>query len=276
MSIRNVMSASYIAPENIQHVVKSRANVTKLFKVMHLNARSLEPKKDVTLLLESCGINFDLLMFTETWYTSESEHFMLPGFNHFFLNRTESRVGGVAILTTLEFCEVIEEYSLITKNYEALCIKKGTNVFAVLYRPPSGSLADFLTFIDLLLSHANAMNYMLTVGGDFNVDVLKNTVTSNEFLSVLECNSFKYVITMPTRVTESTMSLLDMFVTNSITEETISRVLSCDLSDHLPIFIFLKMHTNPAYVKPEEFTYRSVTPATLEHFRHRIKKIGLE
>lgn len=148
--------------------------------------------------------------------------------------------------------------------------KEGHNVFGVVYRPPGGSTADFLTFIDRLLSHASVMDYMLTVGGDFNIDVLKNSATSTEFLSVLECNSFKNVITMPTRITESTVSLLDMFVTNSTAEETISGVISSDINDRLPIFIFLKMHTNLAYVKLEKFIYRSITLNTLEHFRCRI------
>lgn len=132
-----------------------------------MNARSLRQKRDdVTQLLDSCNTKFDVIMFTETWYKNDEDYFLLPEYTHFCLNRQAGRGGGVSIQSRLPLCEIVNEYSVITADYEVLCIQANKNLFAVLYRPPCGSLPVFLEFFDCLLSYANEKNFRLTVGGD--------------------------------------------------------------------------------------------------------------
>lgn len=263
------MFTGCISPEDVIGVLKR--NPTKMLKLFHMNARSLRQKwDDVTQLLDSCQTNFDVLMFTETWYKNDDHHFVLPGCTHFFLNRPEGRGGGVSIQTRLLSCDVIQDFSVITANYEILCIANNKNIFAVLYRPPSGSLPAFFAFFDRLLSYASEKNCCLIVGGDLNINLLKNTAPATELSSIIQSNGFTNVITSPTRVTSTTASLLDVFITNYATEYTTSGVLSTDISDHMPIFFITDSQDSERCKNRDAFTYRLITPNTLEDFRKRI------
>lgn len=74
------MFATSISPEDTVRVVKHK-NLTKTFKLFHMNAHSLRLKRDdVIELLDSCNTNFDVLMFTETWYNNEEDCLDMPTF----------------------------------------------------------------------------------------------------------------------------------------------------------------------------------------------------
>lgn len=128
--------SGYVSPGDIitKHNI---TNKDKLLKIMHLNARSLLNKTDeVTVLIESCNLNFEVLMFTETWYNDDSEYYALQGYEHFNVNRKEGRGGGVAILTSLNGYDILREYSVATEDYEVLCIKKEKNSICGLISTP--------------------------------------------------------------------------------------------------------------------------------------------
>lgn len=82
--------------------------------------------------------------------------------------------------------------------------------------------------------------YELTIGGDLNIDVAKDTTASVDFFIVLKSNDFRNVIDMPTRVSSGTSSVLDLFITNSPADKTVSGTICADISDHLPIFLMLE------------------------------------
>lgn len=265
------MATNSILPEDIKNLVP--CEVSAMFKFFHLNTRSIQRKHgDITVLMESFKVSFDVIMFTETWYNDNSDHFVLPGYSHFFLNRQDSRGGGVSIQVAVQGFDVIGEFSTVTCDFEIICIKRGRSVFAVLYRPAAGNVAMFLRFLDSLLSRANECEWMLTIGGDLNIDFLKNSGPPSELLLLLQQNGFENVIATPTRVTGSTASLLDTFITNAATEKIASGVVSCDI-DHLPIFFIIKRHKDlRKHVWPET-TYRKISPQTLDIFRRKISRV---
>lgn len=65
-----------------------------------------------------------------------------------------------------------------------------------------------------------------------------------------------------------------MFVTNASADRTMSGVLSCSISDHIPIFIFVDKHDPGRRVRPNKATYREISPTTLQTFRDSIQKIN--
>lgn len=69
-------------------------------------------------MLETFGVLFDVLMFTETWYTEQSCTFQLPGYQSFFRHRAEKKGGGIGILVKNHIeCEIIDEFTAITADY---------------------------------------------------------------------------------------------------------------------------------------------------------------
>lgn len=159
-------------------------------------------------------------------------------------------------------------------NYEILSINYGKELLGVIYRPLAGCIAAFFRFIDRLFSYANDTGCLLVLGGDFNIDVSKHSSTMADFLAILEWNGFCNVITLPTRVTSSTSSLLDMFITNSSRDRNISGVLSSGISDHMPIFLFVDKHGASQGAQPNKGSCRVISPNTLNTFRNNIDRVN--
>ena len=74
--------------------------------------------------------------------------------------------------------------------------------------------------------------------GDFNIDLLKHKIhnPTSSFIDCLFSNYFLPLIHKPTRITETTATLIDNIFTNFTDLSLKSATLFCDISDHLPIF----------------------------------------
>ena len=75
--------------------------------------------------------------------------------------------------------------------------------------------------------------------GDFNIDLLhcETSYATNEFLDLMFSASLTPKITIPTRLTVHSRTLIDNIFTNSVDENTISGNLECCISDHLAQFL---------------------------------------
>ena len=65
-----------------------------------------------------------------------------------------------------------------------------------------------------------------------------NPLLTNEFIDSLTSHLFLPHITKPTRIRDSSKTLIDIF-SNTLIENTISGNLTATISDHLPQFIIL-------------------------------------
>jgi hypothetical protein len=99
--------------------------------------------------------------------------------------------------------------------------------------------------------------------GDFNLNLLNVNLDkkSTEFFNTLQSYLYMPLINKPTRITNTSSSIIDNIFTNNVTSEDnveTSGVLYSDISDHFPIFHILKYDnsfTNKN--KPVYFTKRS-------------------
>lgn len=211
-------------------------------------------------------------MLTETWYKDDDDFFVLPGYSHFYLNRGYGRGGGVSLQANFSDLEILSDYSIVTRNYEILCVRRKRDIFSVLYRPPGGNVEVFLNFLETLFCFANEEGCTLFLGGDVNINLLEQTRLRDEFLTLLTSNNFCNVIVPPTRVTTTSSTLIDVFVTNCEESLISAGVLGYGLSDHLPIIMFIHKTVPQATElvnedkEPTNMT-RSINPTTLEQFR---------
>lgn len=115
------------------------------FNCIHFNLQSGKNKYNhLECFFNEVNMFFDIIMFSETWFTSEKDVFMIPGYKPFFANRTGKRGGGVSMLVSNRLsCELLSQFSSITPNYETLVIKTGSCIFCVCYRPPDSSAPIF-------------------------------------------------------------------------------------------------------------------------------------
>ena len=127
--------------------------------------------------------------------------------------------GGVAIYV----CNVIDfkiRSDLSDPDLEFLCIeiqKPRARPFLISnwYRPPNSPI-ELFDKCEVLLAKIEAENVESNILGDINCDMMAVT-PANETRHLIElCELFQYtqLIKEPTRVTSSTKSLIDLFLTN--------------------------------------------------------------
>lgn len=73
-------------------------------------------------------------MVTETWYHEHDEVLVFAGYSSFFLNRSGRREGGILILSKKDLkCEMLESFSLVTRDYEVLSLQSSSLVLSFIY-----------------------------------------------------------------------------------------------------------------------------------------------
>ncbi len=79
--------------------------------------------------------------------------------------------------------------------------------------------------------------------GDFNLDLLKYDyhAATNDFVNNCMSHSFLPTICHPTRITESTATLLDNIFTNNLRHRMETAILYTDISDHLPVVMHIDL-----------------------------------
>lgn len=246
--------------------------------IMHLNARSARNKHDdITTFLDEFSFKFDIIMISETWYTCNDEVLCLPTYKSFFLNRPSRRGGGVLQLIADHLvCSLLSEFSAITPDYEALSLACHKYVYVVVYRPPDGKTEAFFQFLENLLTYACTNKLHIIIGGDCNINLLQQTETTRNFQLLLDSFACANIITEPTRVTLDTESLIDLLITNDISDSTVSGTVIADISDHYPIYMFQNRneYLNRAKVStPESYKIQEISNKTLDTFRREIAQI---
>ena len=118
-----------------------------------------------------------------------------------------------------------------------------------IYRPPRDSnkeldlfLKDFIPIIEKLSTESSDK----IVVGDFNIDLLKLNTRQKytEYLDLMLCNGFQPKVTLPTRLTDRTATLIDhIFCNLSHTKKLCtSGIILSDMSDHLPASTCFNTH----------------------------------
>ena len=74
--------------------------------------------------------------------------------------------------------------------------------------------------------------------GDFNVDLLRTGThgPSSEFLGGFTTGGFYPLVSLPTRLTDTTATLIDNIWTNNLGARVESGLVTVRVSDHLPVF----------------------------------------
>lgn len=263
-------TATLLLPNELKRKLDLECN--SHLKCFCLNTQpAVNKTTDLELLFDQFGALFDIVMFTETWYTDNSDVFRLPSYDTYVLNRTSKRGGGLAVLVKdCIDCNLLSDYSFITKDVEVLCLRNNRNIFAVFYRPPDGNVSAFFKFFEIFLEYVNENQYNVICGGDFNIDMFSDSVSQREMKSLISMHGCVNTITDPTRVTLHSTTVLDLFITNFHIDQIKSGVLSCNLSDHLPVFLCVKVHVSRKTVENQPIVFQNIHINSLEAFRRDV------
>lgn len=242
----------YLSVDNInKHFEKSEYTIEDL-TVLHVNTRSLT--KNINRLEEViCLMMYqpDLIAITETKLNKNSNINLvqLPGY-HFFHINSLTQAGGVAlyIKCSINF-NVRKDLIFHDKEYESIWIelvhtnnKLSNSIFGVMYRHPKYNISEFTDSLSDFLQKTSSENKNIFITGDINIDLLKIDSNHNiqNYSDMLSTHSCANAIELPTRITDTSETLIDHFYCNNPVKKVISSVILSDISDHLPILVTIK------------------------------------
>ena len=260
------------------------------FNILSLNIRSIPTNLNYfadSVLTHPC-IKCDVIGFSETRLDSDlSPIYQLPGYSQYTKCRNRHG-GGVALFVSDRYISnLCDDFCYINSFLECVgasileCVGasikiSNKNILVLsIYRPPSGNVGDFLDKLSELLSLARNVNYNdIYVIGDFNLDLLKhaNNVHICEFINLMYSFSLFPLVTKPTRVTNTTASLIDHIWTTQFETNTKNYIIHNDTTDHFPVLSqFRIQNTNTTAT---EFTYkRCYTSVACDNFANEVAKL---
>ena len=149
---------------------------------------------------------------------------------------------------------------------------KNNAIVGVVYRPPGASVTEFNMFFEGIMESFKSDAVNCYIMGDFNIDVLKSDThngTAN-FMDIIYRNSFLPSINRPTRITETTATIIDNIFTNVLNPSIAAKngILYTDLSDHLPIFHISQNKICSKVIIPT--SQQVITSKTLSELKLRI------
>ena len=111
----------------------------------------------------------------------------------------------------------------------------------------------------------------LLLCGDFNIDLLKNSSASQDFISSLQTSNFTHLISHPTRETSHSSTCIDNIVTNIPHKVISSGVIQTDISDHYALFTVINEHFAESTLHQKTSAYRRIySESNQEHFFNKI------
>ena len=184
--------------------------------VCHLNVRSVLPKSDKLHLLlgrqDGVVLGLSETSLDESVMDLEVE---IPGFKHF--RRDRSRRGGGVMVYVPEQFKVVRRKELEDDAVEALWIEVRTVNMVVLvcnvYRPPDAPAVWFDDFASMMEKAAGERAERIVLG-DFNCNMMKRDSTSLKLEGATMEYGLVQVMNCPTRVTETTESMIDLMFTS--------------------------------------------------------------
>lgn len=196
------------------------------FTIYHQNVCGISTKKEE---LDMYLNNMDA---SKPKYVCITEHFLNPK-NVALLNLTNYKlvaynvrsnmIRGGSLILGLNNCNY-EEVSICTvlykQEYFEICGIKdkdtNLNICCLYYNGKILYFNDFMTQLEKLLTYF--FNKKCIIGGDFNVDLLKDDKNKVQFLSLLKCYNFRALIDSGTYICGDARSCLDNFLTNILPE----------------------------------------------------------
>lgn len=192
--------------------------------------------------------NIDILAINESRLDSTIPNECVALKNYNIVRKDRNRNGGGVAIYIRKTINFVNNSESISKGLEAVCvdiIKPNSKPLTVLscYRPPNGDSDEFYNSLKTITAKVDNDGKELIILGDLNTNLLSpdNNKSKRLFEGLTELYQLKQLITEPTRITETSSSLIDVILTNTPNRIVCSGVLPLGISDHCLIFAIRKI-----------------------------------
>ena len=226
----------------------------KDFSLLHINIHRLPLHLDELLgLLSNIDIDFKVIGLSEI---KLPKHIIVFVLTLIFLDTnpsySNSASGGVGIYVRSNLTvDKRDDLSFCDNEFETIWIEidnpKAKNILCCCaYRHPNTDTARFSDHLQEKLSKIENENKLICIMGDFNINLLDyaNHNPTNDFINMMFSQHLQPSVLHPTRITETTSTLIDnIFVNNIIGSNIQSGNILSQISDHLPQFCIISDFT---------------------------------
>lgn len=181
-----------------------------------------------------------ILIFTETWITSESDAklYQIQNYKHAYNYRQNNKGGGVSIFihNSIKY-EITEELCENGNHFLWIHIDKLSLNIGAIYKPGDTNLSNFLDIYSTQLERRRRA----IVFGDFNVDLLSSDSHATKYQNEIKGTGYELLNKInrlySTRETSTTNTILDHVCTNINNHSFNMSIIDSSLSDHKQIYL---------------------------------------
>ena len=223
-------------------------------KIIHFNIRMLSKNRGKLMaFLNNMETKPDIIMLSEIG--REGGRYLkhtFPDYNYEYDTTQNNSYGGVAILADkYKYNMIVKEDNYMIKtckcakcNFEnkwvEICSDDSKFILGCIYRHPNGNINHFREALCKTLEKIPDTTQCI-IGGDLNINLIHiQEQEVSDYVTDLMAKGFFPKIYLPTRITDSTCTLIDhLFVKLAKKDDKttlISGNIFSDITDHLPIF----------------------------------------
>ena len=265
--------------------IATLSNSNNPVAILSLNCQSISSKfDDILILVEKVyqrNQNIDILCIQESWLGEHSHYsqYNIDGYDMYYQSSVCSSHTGLIIYVRSEY--QVKQLNLRNSSvlWESLFLEvtlaDGKKIIiGDIYRAPREEVNIITTFI-VELSHIltllNRMKLSVYLCGDYNINLLKMHEKNSyeEFFETMLVHSYLPNITLPTRLTDTSNTLIDNVFANSAKFEAVSGILINNISDHQAIFTIITIprerviiHTNISSNNQTTYTVKKLSSGT--------------
>ena len=248
-NIPNPINSKYYYFHDFENMILSSNK--SYFSLFHVNLNSLDAHlDDLHATLDLLGFPFQVIGVSETRENVLRGFKMNNTLHGYNLHSQPSRsaAGGVALYASKSLNAVKRtDLSVTDEEFETVWVeiknnKSKSSLCCCAYRHPSSSPERFTEHIETILHNLARENKNIFILGDFNINLLNcaNHPASENFLNMLNSNYLLPYILQPTRVTDSSATLIDNIFANTFNFNALSGNLVTKISDHFPQFLIIE------------------------------------
>ena len=222
------------------------------FSLFHSNIRSLHKNSgNLIEFIDTCSCKFNFYVLSEIWNSStEFYKSLIPNYSFHYLLPTSSMAGGVGVYCINDAnCFIRHDLTIVTTGFEILVLdvtlRDSKFILCAAYRHPNSPVKDFVDALSSLF-HKLPSTKKIIYAADANINLMRYDEDNmvKLYLHELESLNLLPMVFLPTRVTDSTSTIIDHIFTNQWPNlNTKAGIITIGLADHLANFILLNDST---------------------------------
>ena len=251
---------------NVTESFDSQIFKNRGFKMGLLNINGLSGHIDELRIVMSLK-PLDILAVNETKLSSSISDELINIIGYQVVKKDRNIAGGGVCFYVRNSINFKLREDLINNNLELipLEIKKPNSrsfLVATWYRPPKSDVERLYDFEEFIKKAEAVFERQIYIMGDINCNLLAaspeyHTKQLNDLLDIYQLTQ---IINEPTRVTEKSHTLIDLFITNDKENIVSSGVYPLSISDHYLIYAVRKIgipRSNPRFIQTRSFKHFS-------------------